>query len=242
MLMMIAPLLNVAVERMVELRIWWIWLLFALAMTLNWLPLHGMTGVAGNGVGSHSLAMMVFVYTTARLLAVSKVEISRKHLLGGVGIFLIGIAFSGLFVEAIHHFPFSAESFRQFSTYDAPYVWIMALTVLVFFVKFVKVPIAIGHIFSFLAPSIFGVYLFHEVTGFGHDLILGSQRRMASMGDIHPLFGILTATVFVFCLGLIVDSLRRLLLLPVKHRLFLLLERLDRGWTNLVTREGYCLI
>lgn len=224
MLMLIAPLLNAGCEKLVEKSIekaWHVWGLFALGVTLNWLPNNAYTGLSVSGGGSHTILMMIFMYVTARILALSKVEIRPRYLLCGVAFFIAGIvvvAIPAMVKALIARQPITAIFFWGHSTYDAPHLWIMAMTVLLFFVYYVKLPYFADEFFCFIAPSTFGIYLFHEGTHHCKVFYAALENKIDNLLFFHPIINIILTGLLVYIIGLAIDMVRRGIVLAFTSR------------------------
>lgn len=219
-LLFFAPFLNAGVDYLLSrkgesggspLRVWG---LFAVLITLSWLPSHGMTAMEPGGVDGHSLILFVFVYVTVRLLRATLVDskyFTMKRLIFGfvgfIGMFLIFglIDFVSVRMGTGHLVGIG----RVFASYDAPHVWVMAICVLLFFIQYIRVPSWLGKIAAFCGPSMFGVYLLHDTTSFGHLIFQQPEAWLATHTGLHPILVVSLAALFTFVVCLSVDLLRR---------------------------------
>lgn len=232
-LFLLAPMLNKAVQSVVQDEgpdsRWKIWGLFSAIVVLAWLPRRGFSAVAPGGVaGMHGYSLMtfVFIYVSVRMLRLSCERndhwmsrwSSGRLVLTGV-CFFIGMFALFLGMDTVSWLTghgHLSEIGTIFSSYDAPHVWIMAIAVLLFFVYHVKVPAWLGKIATFCAPSMFGVYLLHDTTSFGHEIFRVPERWLAANTALHPALIILLAAVWTFAFCLMVDLARRAVLKGVE--------------------------
>ena len=114
LLMFMAPLINAGVEGLMEKSpavAWSAWLSFAVGMTLDWMPHHAFSGCAPVGGTSHSLLTMLFVYVTARMVALAKSPALERRVLH----FSIPLALSVVIIGGDNLCPIAA-----FSSKDVP--------------------------------------------------------------------------------------------------------------------------
>lgn len=173
-LMFCAPFLNRAIDGMVtagKRAVLSAWGMCAIMMTLTWCPGHLFTGVNANHVSQFSFTTMVFVYCTGRLVRVMFPRpLSLKVLLLGPLVFLGTILVIGggkTLLQVYRGKPHGAAAWDFLTVYNAPHVWVMAISMLLIFAWHVKCPLWLGRVCSFLAPSMFSVYLIHEVSPLG---------------------------------------------------------------------------
>ena len=215
MLMMLAPMLNMMIDAMLKLGskdLFKVWGLFALAMTLSWAPRNLFTGVNASGAGGFSIIMFVFVYLTVRLVRLLDMPIRRKHIVFAVAAFLSGIVGMGLVsiaVRLIKHTEINGLCFRAFCSYNAPYVWLMAVAMMVWFAKFVKVPEVLGKFLRFIGPSMFGIYLCHDTTSYGTLIYRLLEKWLVQNTVLHPSVIIVLCAVETFGFCLLIDLMRR---------------------------------
>ena len=215
MLMMVSPMINLALEQMVRLprsEAWGMWGLFALAMTLTWAPLNLLTGVNASGAGPFSIATLVFVYVTARLVRLLQLSVTKRRIACGMVLFFgfiltVGVARSAFSIW--RHQGVTWKFFESHSMYNAPHVWIMAIAMLLLFAHYVKVSELAGRIVRFLSPSMFGIYLCHITTSFGGKGIRGLETWIQTHVDLHPLAVIFLSAIGVWSVSLSIDLLRR---------------------------------
>lgn len=214
-LMMLAPMLNLLMDGLKKLgarQLLKIWGLFALAMMLTWAPRNLFTGVNASGAGGFSIVMFVFVYLTVRLVRLRDLPISRRHVVYCVMIFFGGIAAMGMIscgVRMVKHAEINGSCFRAFCTYNAPYVWLMAVAMMVWFGKYVRVPEKLGSILRFIGPSMFGIYLCHDTTSYGTLLYRIPENWLLQNSALHPALIIPLCAVEAFCVCLLIDLMRR---------------------------------
>ena len=74
-------------------------------------------------------------------------------------------------------------------TYAASLV--MALSMLLLFVKFIRIPLWLSRLFVQISPLMFGVYIIQEGTGIGRYLFILPERVLAETTSLHPLLVVL---------------------------------------------------
>lgn len=212
-LLFFAPLLNESIEAIVTKGIVKrVWSLMAIGVTLAWAPLHLMTGCFPSHGVAFSLVIFIFIYVTVRFARLSNLHFRWRWFWYAVGAYCLALlAFGGGYAlsRLILHKPFCGWGVCLFTTYDAPHVWIMAILMLMFFAERVHVFPWLGHLCSFCAPSMFGVYLFHHGTAFGPLIYQTVEKMMAEDVGMHAVVNVLLAAVVTFVAGLLFDFIRR---------------------------------
>lgn len=214
MLMMVAPLLEICLSGVCRLPyrdVFRLWGLFALAMFLSWVPCGMFSAVHGSGAGGYTITMMVFLYLTVRIVRVMNVSISCWMIGVAVLVFLAGTTavWFGFEVVGVQDRVFGGVRGGRYDMYNAPYVWMMAVAMLILFAKFIKIPKSIGVIVNFLAPSMFGIYLCHDATLYGPLLYRLPEEWLLQHTGLHPAGVVALAACVAFSLSLGVDLLRR---------------------------------
>lgn len=217
MLLMMAPLLNICLERLVSLprrEIWCAWGLFALAMFFSWSPRGLLSGVQAEGICSgYSIISFVFIYISVRLMRLLNLPFSKKQICAAVFTFLgmvVLIGISSIVARWMSGRPIIvATCFKVLSTYNAPHVLIMAVAATAFFARFIQINGRVAAVFRFIAPSMFGVYLCHATTPWGLFFMRSVERHLAEGLALHPVFTLAISAVVVFFACLIVDLFRR---------------------------------
>lgn len=229
MLMFMAPLLNSAIDALAKMPVklrTTAWLLFATGIALNWAPFHLFSGVAPEGGGGCSFLTFVWIYCTVRLLVKGSdivQKFDRRMLMFGMGTFVVGLViFSVLpFVAAKLGIAFTSQGNRvwtRFANYQAPHVVIMAITILICFDKFIKLPNWIARATVYLAPSMLGVYLCHtSCVTFGRRLFQLPQEWLVDHAVACPAVTILLSALVCFCLCVAIDCVRRLISAPISN-------------------------
>lgn len=93
----------------------------------------------------------------------------------------------------------------------------------------VQLPDRLDKTGAFLAPSMFGVYLLHETTAFGHELFRVPQRWMAAHLNLPAPVVIIISAVMTFFLCVAVDLVRRFMASLFMSRLRFLSNMKGRG-------------
>ena len=233
----VAPILNAAVERLASLdksRFYIIWGVFNVGMMLNWAPYHFFSGVSAAGGGGFSILMFIYVYLNVRFIRALALDssFSRKTFVACIAIFILGvICFS---------FPFAARAYMRkgfinhldwigYTSYDSPHSLIMAIGALLFFHKFVHVPEAVGRIVSKISPLMFGIYIIHEGTGIGRQLYTIPERWLANHTNLSPLIIVFVCAIATYVICMLLDEIRRIVVLPFKRIAIARLKKLDES-------------
>ena len=118
---------------------------------------------------------------------------------------------------------------KWITDYNSPTTWSVALMIVVFFVRKVYLPVRLGTTAAFLALPMFGVYLPHETTAFGHELFRVPQSWMAAHLNLPASAVIIISAVMTFFLCVAVDLVRRFMAGLFMSRLRLLSNMKGRG-------------
>lgn len=214
MLMLMAPLLNAAIDYLYSLgksALIKAWALMMFGVVMNWLPLHGLSGLSFQG--SYSVMLMIVVYVTANVMRKLDLNISKLQCVCIAVACLFGILITSC-VPALLLAHLGKQirmgTFIWFTNYNAPHIMLMALIVLYFFAEYVKVSAWLSRIIIFCSPSMFGVYLLHEVTSFGRKIYTMPEQWLANATDLNPCVIVLISASITFVLCLCVDLLRRI--------------------------------
>ncbi len=174
-LMLFTPLINAGIEALAhdKKRLISAWGLYALAITLKWIPTHLMTGVNAAGWGSHTLNTLLFVYVTVRVIRLLDwTWLMRQRLgwwlIGCAALLLASVPLKYFLWEMLGKSNLNCLGVLIGQGYDMPLVWITAILAFLFFYK-LHVPTRLAKVAAFLGPSMFGIYLFHE-SAFGSQL------------------------------------------------------------------------
>lgn len=220
MLMLMAPMLNCAVEWLLtkplgdRLKIW---LPFAVGVTLAWGAGNWRFMDCPNGWGASCVTMFVWVYFTSRLASCSfgRMFANKKVILLALAVFLLGILVCGgaaLLWQYVKGLLMVPKSLGAFSYYDAPHVWLFAVALVGFFATRTDFRLSepIARFVRLISPSMLGVYLIHATTVFGPSLYLLPQKWMTDNLAIHPFWNVLISAVVCFAVCCLLDSVRRL--------------------------------
>lgn len=213
-LMMIAPILNAAVDGLVakSKRVFWsAWALAFAMMTLSWIPGHLFSAVAPSGISGGTIFTFGFVYFTARGLkrVIEKPVPAWIIVYIGTACFLVISVALQVFRSLTGHSLSTISTSKLFS-YDSPHLIVMAMLMLLFFAYHVKPSARIGRFFAFCGPSMFAIYLLHGPCAFGHSLYIEAQKYIVSHTALHPVAIIVISAVLVWTFCLIVDLMRRM--------------------------------
>lgn len=230
-LMVMAPIVNAGLEALAQKprQLLFAWGSYAIFMTLSWLSIFFPLGFNVDGWGSHTANTLLFVYVTARTVRLLGWEpyLRRwgwKLALCYIPLFLLAIPIRSLIYYLSGH-PLEKIMPGAVFFYNVPTTWVAALLLLGTFLVF-HLPRRFGKVVSFIAPSMFGVYLFHEPMG---ELLfqrpqLWLEKTFAWMPNS---INLLLSALFCFTICVIVDLLRRgglTLLRPCFSKVWTLLQ------------------
>ncbi len=233
MLMLCAPILNQAVVGRSRMGI----VLLLIGVMLQWFPWTTFSGIKGSGADAYSLFMLICVYLVSRRASVANVHCSSLHLCLAILFLFLGMMVCGgsyvAYKVATKQFV-SFLDWQHFSYYNAPHVLLLALVVVVYVgTGRVRVPDWLGSIGVFLAPSMFAVYLMHDVSVYGHDLYLPLQKCMHESYRLPSFLVLSISTVFTFSVCVGIDLTRRMLLWPFESVITRVLELIDGAYNKL---------
>ena len=208
-LMLMAPFLNIAVDHLGGREaVVGKWGLLALVVILGWCPLGVMTGIRPVQTDEFSLFFMAFIYITARIahhVFVKPLPLPRL-VFWGASMFLW--MFLSLAVKKI--FPIVGGIDMVFvRSRMGPYYYCLSIILLMFFVWYVRVPMWVGRICTFISPSMFAVYLIHETTPMGRFLYLVPQKWLWENTSLPPFCVVIVTSVATFSICMFVDMARR---------------------------------
>ena len=216
LLMFVAPFLEVGIQTLIakpKREIGFYALLLAIATIVSWLPVSSLLGrdFMGIGVSSHSFVCVVFVYIAARLFRLARMNWDPGRILiwavfayFGMMLLLGGAA---ILVNMFMGRTWDVLSFSYGTQYNAPHVWILAIA-LINYVNELKVPWWIGNVCSFIAPSMFAVYIMHTNTYLFRNLITSCEECLMHKG-VNGLVAIILTALSMFMLCVCVDLVRR---------------------------------
>ena len=101
---------------------------------------------------------------------------------------------------------------HPFNDYNSPLAWMMGCAVVVYFVKYVQFPVWVSRFSAFLAPSMFGVYLLHNVAIGYENYVHWQQLIYHSLGGASGLIVVILHAMMVFVGCLLFDLIRRAML------------------------------
>lgn len=229
-LMLLAPFLNAGVDwmrRESPRNLLLLWLVYAGLMFVSWLPLP-MAGVcfAPSGWGSASVNTLVFFYLTGRIFSQSERIRVMPQWMWVVVFVLSDMGYVGWSVCG-HFFRGNGTFFGRLLNSHASYMnpFIVCASIAIFFV-FLKLPSSINRhlgLVSFLAPSMFSVYLIHEGCNRQVSLWLYSSlettlRPYVGTGTFTAIANIVLSTLIVFASCTAIDLIRRLALCHIKAK------------------------
>lgn len=211
----IVPFVNAAIEKLVgesKRRVMALWLVIVIGYVFAWLPGHGFLPFAPSGVGPFSLFLFFFIYTTVRLIRMCRFEEQFARIrVAFIAFLLMWMACGGAVIayRAWKGMPLHGHDCSAFTWYDAPHVWLFAVSLVVYFAAKVRLPARLERIVLLISPSMFGVYLLHETTIFGRHINITIEKTLESMFSVHPVVIILVSALLCFALCLAADLIRR---------------------------------
>lgn len=181
--------------------------LIAAALFTSWI-----TGRFGAGMipvkrfGVQSVLLLAYLYCVARLLR--KLFQARKprlwwlvacmvffvaelpvyHLIDVLHLRMTGVGIHGIGA--------------YFAAFDAPHTVMMAFSLLLLFVYYVRLPQWCANLATRLSPYLFGIYLCHATTSFG-GRFYAVEDWLVNTVHLHGFFSVLLTAVFIFvvCIG-----------------------------------------
>ena len=212
-MMLVSPIINTAINSLVaqgQRPAIKAWLLFALCVLLGWFPLAILLGIGAAGAGSYSIWTMVFVYFTVRILKIycTDQQMMKITICGSITFLISMCGVTLAVISAPHVLGVSVSSLMlcTLSGYDAPYMWLFAVSMLLIFTRIIHIPQWLGRFCRKFAPGVFGIYLIHDATSFGRSLHLITEKMLQPY--LPPFCIILIAAVPVFFIGLFTDYTR----------------------------------
>ena len=222
-MMLVAPIVNTAIDGLVAQgrdSAFRAWALFALCVLLGWLPLAILLGIGAAGAGAYTIWTMVFVYFTVRIVRIycSRIQMARIAFYGSI-VFCVSIVFVTVAVWASPYVlgvTLPSLLLCTLSGYDAPYIWLFSVSMLLFFANFIRIPQWLGHFCSKFAPAIFGVYLIHDTTSFGKSLHIIAEQLLQPY--LPPILIIFIVAIPIFFCFLFADYARHCTVKWLKRR------------------------
>lgn len=214
LLMLISPVLNAGVEGLVakgKEAVISSWKILAIGIVLSSCPIFLITGVGCGASEAISVSLLVFVYASSRLARLTEARVKWKmiFLLMFSYLLLVGVGYMSI----VYIFG-SEQAFRwcipRMVAYNLPWVWVLGISVVVFFAQNVHVSGFVARAACLCAPSMFAVYLLHHTTSFGPSLFVVPERLLAERTSIPPIVIVFLSSVFCFVACILIDLIRRL--------------------------------
>lgn len=221
-IMLIAPLINAGLETLSETpkRLWTAWGLYALAVTLDWLPLLNLSGVSVSGWGSHTFNTLLFVYVTLRVFRLAWPSWLTPQRIIIIALALLAVQLLSIPAKALGYAMLGKPPIQNClyvlssQGYDMPLTWLCAVFAFLAF-RQLRIPVWLTRLATFLGPSMFGIYLLHE----SKLRAILYQRPELWLNDacpwLTPVGIVLVSAVFCFSVSLAFDLLRRVGLLMI---------------------------
>lgn len=231
----VVPIINAAIEKVMESgrkTLYLVWAIFNIGMILNWTPYHMFSGVSASGGGAFSILTFIYVYINVRFVRLLQFDklFSHKIFFLGAGVFLLGVACFSLpysVVAYVRRGVISQGDWIGQTGYNSPHSVLMAIALLLFFVKKVKVPDLLAKCIVKIAPLMFGVYIIHEGTGIGRKLFTIPQAWMAGHASLSPLIIVFISAIITFWVAICMESIRRIMVAPLRRKLIPMLKQVD---------------
>ncbi len=213
-LMLCSPLLNAGVEGLAaksKKALLSAWAMLAFVFTVSWIPKHLFTGINAIGFGHHTFLLMAFVYLTARTARklFEGREVKAKALYAVVALYAL---FVFAYSAALPKIASGERIWALVSGNHAPMVIAAAMAMMMTFVRHVKIPGWLEKIVAKIAPSMFGVYLFHQslVRYNGTSSVMSGATVAKIVGSMPGPLVIFLAAIAAFAASVAVDMARRL--------------------------------
>lgn len=189
--------------------------ILGLCLFLSWVTgRFGARMVPVQRFGVYSVALIAFVYGFVRLLR--RVLNGRRPrlriLLMGGAIFLVLMPACRMLDIVTGHRISGIGSY--FAAFDAPHTVLMAVSLLLLFVYYVRLPKWCGDLAIRLSPYLFGVYLCHATTTFG-GRFYDFEGWLVNSLHLHGFFAVLLTAGFVFTICMAVEMVREKLVCEV---------------------------
>ena len=114
-------------------------------------------------------------------------------------------------------------AFSPLHYYTSPFVIVEAICIFEIFRR-IKIPVCLGKISRFLAPSMFSILLLHRENDFCKAIFIPFENTLSV--TLFPFISVFVAAFIVFNVCLIIDLLRRLILL-IAHRSYKKIKERD---------------
>ena len=102
------------------------------------------------------------------------------------------------------------------------------------FLWHVRVPGWLSKVCRYVGTSTFGIYLIHDVMPLGKHLYWIPERYLYESLGAHPTVCIVLSAIITFVMCLMIDSVRRLLVVGLKAKAEPLLRQVDAKWEALL--------
>jgi len=218
-LIFMAPLINAGIDGLAKAeKKWWMFGLLFIPLIVDYFSRCIGLGFAVGGFGSHTFITFFYVYLFVRLYRVLKWNIRREFLL------LAFVGYVGLFL--VLHLMGGAKTLMDTVTpwgwYNCPLVILSSFLILGLFIN-INVPRWASRICAFLVPSVFSIYLLHDVSSVGKEFLVGKMASVVvglcgSLNALGSLVLCLFVSALIFMFAAVVDVvLRRLPLLLIRR-------------------------
>ena len=185
-------------------------------------------GGGGEGLGLLTFMTMYIEMRFVRLFAFDRF-LQKKHFWIAVFLFLVGVLAFSVIPAWIKHneTPLTQCDWYQYTTYNSPHCIVMSIVMLLYFIKYVRLPKMVSRVAISVAPLMFGVYILHNAIPLGHELYRVPQSLLVRHTNL-PSFVIVSATaVFTFLSCLVFEWARYVLLRPLTTRFNRIIAEID---------------
>lgn len=211
-LLLVSPLLNAGLEAVAASGTWSRTLgLLAVLSVVDFVSRGAGLGFTVSGFGSHTFATFFFVYCGMWLLR-RQVCVCHRRMVVTAGAVMFALSCAGFIgVRLLGGEMHCLKVVERFGLYNSPFVMSAAFSAMTVFAGF-KVPTKLVAVLTWIAPSLFAVYLLSDVSPVGRMfLVLRPVDGMTAAGAM-------TWSVVVFGAGIALDMLvRRLPLLTLRR-------------------------
>ncbi len=230
-LMLTAPLINAAIDRLSKGALLRSWFLYAGGMFAGTIAMR--MSAADGGFSSYSYLTLALVYVSARVARkLFSQPIKCKALLWGSIVFPLGTLVCVLQRILPSLLAGTKCEVPQLDAmYNYPHVYLFAIILVLLFLWHIKLPEWLKRICNTIAPSMFGVYLLSDVIFRGREIIRIQEFWLFNNTSFSPLFIIVACAVSTFCFCTLFDLVfRRTLVRVIAPIAYPALNRLDLLW------------
>ena len=201
-LLLVVPILNAGIEALVVSGRWRLALGALVALLVgDYLSRAIGLGFSVSGFGSHTFATFLLVYCVVRMVRCAGIGMRRFE---GLCV-LAFVAFEAIFVmkRMAGADVDCVAVLGEWGVYNCPLVVAAAIGAVAFASR-MQIPEWLARIAAFLGPSMFAVYLIHDASPVGKQLLLGGP-----MAHWNACFVFTLWSVCIFAIGILIDLFMR---------------------------------